>query len=33
MVFLDSEHEDREHQIRRDEHFDEHPLDRVDTVL
>ena len=32
-MFFGGEHENRENQIRCNEHFDEHPLDRADTVL
>lgn len=32
-MFFNGEHEDRENQIRSDEHLDENPLDRIDTFL
>jgi len=32
-VFFDGKHEDREDQVGRSEHFDEHPLSGVDPLL
>ena len=33
LVFFDGKHEDRKNQIGRDEHFDEHALSGIDSLL